>query len=363
MNNTSTYFRIASKVLMRSLCALVWPFWVSTAVAVGNSFYWDNTSGNGRWSTSTNWVGNSLPGNNDDIFFETDYGTGAEIVDLRSNRIVRSINFDNPYAYTLENNRIDFQAVTGTIGINVTEFNGIPASAITHTIDSDIRFNTELTITHMATNVTLTFNQDLNGLNSGNLTLEGGGSVFLDTGARITNVPSVNINEGTLSLGRNNRIDNDVSFNLGGGTLDTNGFDDRVDTLTLSASSTIDMGSGSSTLEFSDSSSATWAPGAVLTITNWTGSLTGAGADRLIFRNSSTALTAAQISQIRFLNPAGLGAGIYKARILTNGEIVPVPVPEPSTIIIGSLLLLVGLGDVYRRYQKGKTLQSEEKNA
>ena len=112
MTNPLTYSRITQKRLAGALFALVGAFFVSAAMGAGASFFWDNDSGNGRWDTAINWVGDALPGNNDDIFFEDDYGTGAESVNLRGNRIVRSVNFDNPTAYTIDRRRFDFAAIT-----------------------------------------------------------------------------------------------------------------------------------------------------------------------------------------------------------------------------------------------------------
>jgi hypothetical protein len=87
--------------------------------------------------------------------------------------------------------------------------------------------------------------------------------------------------------------------------------------------STLYMPSGASVVHFADSSSMTWSNDSVLIIANWSGSLFGGGAQQIIFGNSSTALTAAQLPQIQFQNPASLAAGTYPARILSSGEIVP----------------------------------------
>jgi hypothetical protein len=48
-------------------------------------------------------------------------------------------------------------------------------------------------------------------------------------------------------------------------------------------------------------------------------------------------LTSSQLSQIIFVNPAGLAPGNYTAVILSDGEIVPVP--EPGVIAAAALLL------------------------
>lgn len=95
--------------------------------------------------------------------------------------------------------------------------------------------------------------------------------------------------------------------------------------------STISMPSGASTLRFGDSHSMPWSSVPILFIQNWSGSLYGGGQQQIIFGNSSAALTAQQLAQIQFQNPAGLAAGTYPARILATGEIVPKSGAPPPT--------------------------------
>jgi hypothetical protein len=66
-----------------------------------------------------------------------------------------------------------------------------------------------------------------------------------------------------------------------------------------------------------------WSNAATLTIENWTGSPNGGGGQQVIFGSNAAALTAPQLDQLRFYNPAGLPAGCYLAKILSTGEIVP----------------------------------------
>ena len=127
---------------------------------------------------------------------------------------------------------------------------------------------------------------------------------------------------------------------LSGGTLGTGGFSDTVGVLTLSSSSTVDLGSGTSILNFANSSGATWVNGSTLYVANWNGSWSGGGGDQLIFGSTSLGLVQGQINNIIFVNPNG-ATGHFSSRILGSGEIVPVP--EPATIGFGSLLL-GGLG-------------------
>lgn len=86
--------------------------------------------------------------------------------------------------------------------------------------------------------------------------------------------------------------------------------------------STIYLGS-SSVLQFADSSGVPWASEGLLTINLWSGSLNGGGAAQILFGASASGLSAQQLSEVQFLNPAGLPNGIYGAKILSTGELVP----------------------------------------
>src|SRR6185369_13071871 len=66
---------------------------------------------------------------------------------------------------------------------------------------------------------------------------------------------------------------------------------------------------------------------------NWNGSLSGGGAQRIVFGNSAAALTAQQLKQIFFQNPGGgLSPGVFSAKILASGEVVPDGAPPVGRI-------------------------------
>jgi hypothetical protein len=71
---------------------------------------------------------------------------------------------------------------------------------------------------------------------------------------------------------------------------------------------------------------------------NWSGSPTGNGTEQLKFDSTNTALTAPQLAQLFFVNPAGFDPGTYPATFSNDnpGEVIPL-VPEP-----GCLTLLAG---------------------
>ncbi|MHA3772353.1 beta strand repeat-containing protein [Verrucomicrobiota bacterium sgz303538] len=161
---------------------------------------------------------------------------------------------------------------------------------------------------------------------------------------------AVRVNSGALQLGANNVLNDAATVTLGGGTLSTVGFDDNVGALTLSVSSTINLGAGDSVVHFADSSAAAW--NGTLSISNWSGSLSGGGTDQVFFGSSAAGLTVAQIAAIQFVNPEGLAPGNYGAQLLPSGEIVAVPEPATIASLIGGVGVLLGFGRASRRRQR-----------
>jgi hypothetical protein len=143
-----------------------------------------------------------------------------------------------------------------------------------------------------------------------------------------------------LSGAAGNRINDTAGMTLNGGGFHTGGLSESLGTLTLSASSTLDFGSGASVVNFLNSSASTWGGGSTLWVTNWSGNWgVGGGTDQIIFGSDSSALTAGQVAQIQFWLPSW---GAWSpATILGNGEVVPVP--EPATVLgAGALAALLG---------------------
>lgn len=125
------------------------------------------------------------------------------------------------------------------------------------------------------------------------------------------------VNAGTLQLGAANVIADASNVTLNGGTFSTGspvGFSETVGNLTLSANSTIALGTGSHTLNFAASNAIAWTAGTTLTITGWN---TGCNKGRIFFGNSAAGLTAAQLAQITFQGyPAG-------SKLTAAGELIP----------------------------------------
>ena len=81
---------------------------------------------------------------------------------------------------------------------------------------------------------------------------------------------------------------------------------------------------GSSILRLANSSAQLWAPNTILYVTNWNGASAGGGVTQLYFGSNSSGLTAAQLAQVLFANPAGYSPGNYTGKLLDTGELVPV---------------------------------------
>jgi hypothetical protein len=104
---------------------------------------------------------------------------------------------------------------------------------------------------------------------------------------------------------------------------------------------------GPSLLHFADSHGLVWSNGATLTIENWKGSIEGGGQHQLLFGSDPRVLTQQQLSQIRFHNPSGI-PGIFPARVLSSGEVVP------RQLLIADR----NGGDLVLRWTNGDFLQS-----
>lgn len=184
---------------------------------------------------------------------------------------------------------------------------------------------------------------------NGNITVSGGILKLVKTAGldAIANGAVVLNSGGTLLLGAANQIDDTVTMTLNGGTFSSGGFSDQLGALKMTANSKIDLSGAAGVLTFADSSAVAWTAATILTITNWSGAVQGGGAEQLVFVKSNSGLTAGQLSQVRFINPAGFPSGSYNATMLGTGELVPTTVapaitlqPTNQTAVAGSTVIL-----------------------
>ena len=150
------------------------------------------------------------------------------------------------------------------------------------------------------------------------ITIDGTTKVFVKGVGTYTG--STNINRGTLQLMASDLIPDTSNMTIGNAATSTvptfasGGFNETLGNLTVGTDGgAIDLGAGTSSVHFAASNAQSW--NGLITVNNWTG-----GTDHLFFGNSTTALTATQLSDITF---AGHNAG---AKILATGEVVPLPV-------------------------------------
>ncbi|MDQ6807864.1 MAG: PEP-CTERM sorting domain-containing protein [Verrucomicrobiota bacterium] len=171
------------------------------------------------------------------------------------------------------------------------------------------------------------------------------------TAGRLTATTQIIMNSGGTILldggatGSTDRINNAATVSMAGGTLKLSGTSEGtaatvgLGALTLTSNSIIDL-SGTSLVHFAASNASPWTANTTLSIYNWSGTLTlGGGLEEILFGSNNTALTSAQLAQIRFYSDSGttfLGTGGFTTT--NTGEVVPVP--EPSTWAAGGLTLL-----------------------
>ncbi len=103
-----------------------------------------------------------------------------------------------------------------------------------------------------------------------------------------------------------------------------NGHTETLGVLILSGDGEVRLGAGSAVVQFAASSLQTWTAGSRLVIHEWDGLLAGGGNEAVLFGTSTGGLTAGQVTQLGFMDPAGLAPGLYPATILPTGEVVPV---------------------------------------
>jgi autotransporter-associated beta strand protein len=309
--------------------------------------YWDTSgttaglqAGNGNWSTmgggvnvrwSTTSAGTALVNwtNADSAFFET---SGTSLVTVNNvGMTVDSMTFDGT-GYTIGPGGGALSLVgTGNITTNA---DAAISAALGGSIGLTKLGNSILTLSGANTYTGSTT------VNAGTLTVDNNTT----TTARLANTSAVTVNSGSTVLltqsgatASTDRINNSATVNLAGGTLKLNGVSEGtsaaagVGALTLASSSKINL-AGTSLLHFAASNGQTWS--GTLSIYNWSGTLTGGGAEQLLFGTSAQGLTPLQLSEFQFYSDAGQTAYLPGAVILSTGEVVPDPVlvPEPSTL-------------------------------
>ncbi|MDA0839321.1 MAG: GDSL-type esterase/lipase family protein [Planctomycetota bacterium] len=134
-------------------------------------------------------------------------------------------------------------------------------------------------------------------------------------------------NQTILRLDASDQINDSSSIRMVGkhtGRIWTQGNSEKLQQMEVLAQATIDMGDGESRLTFADCRDRKWDLTKTLTIHHWTN-----GKDRLVFGEGKPGLSKEQLARIGFADPDGSEPGIYSAKILPDGEVVPDVKVEP----------------------------------
>lgn len=161
------------------------------------------------------------------------------------------------------------------------------------------------------------------------------GALVLERGLlALAKPPGVDAIAGPLTLGGKNwagvrwdashQVADMVPVKFTGGhisTFDFGGASETLGALALDGDGEITLGEGDNAVIFADSSAAAWRPGVQLIIHDWQGG--DAAGDRVCFGDRAGGLTQQQLAQVGFMNPSGHDAGLYRARMLETGALVP----------------------------------------
>ena len=212
---------------------------------------WKNTAGDGNWMNNNNWNPTVVPTSGSDILLDNSSVSTAQTLNTGANQTIRSLTFDAPFNYTVNNNTLTFNSGTagGFSGVAVTSTHG----SGTFTVNSNLAASNAINIRNNSTS-TLNVNGTVS-LGANNLTLDGTGTnttiagVSSGTGAVVkndtgtVNLSGANTYSGgtTLNLGTLNANNNTAlgtgSVNLAGGTLASTSSATLANNLTLSANS------------------------------------------------------------------------------------------------------------------------------
>jgi autotransporter-associated beta strand protein len=195
---------------------------------------WTNGHADSSWNTASDWYGNPavVPQVGSDVLLNNAYVSTAQTIAVGSNQIIRSLQIDAPFSYTLNGGSLEFntEGVSGTSGIIVTQTNGHATQTIASNIQADnsmvVQNNTLATLSLTGTLATNGSPVNFNGSGvvneSGQVT---GGGMIYQTGAGTTTFSSANtysggttITAGTLDANNNTALGTGAVA-LGGGTL------------------------------------------------------------------------------------------------------------------------------------------------
>ncbi len=311
-----------------------------------------NVNADGNWNDKANWNPKSAPNARDEVVTLGSVITANRVITLSNPRTLGTLTINDNNNYTISGGgKLRFDVSAGSATINVQN-SGAP------TISLDIEMKDDLVINHTGSGL-FTLSGAISGAQS--LTHSGAGTTQFTGAAANTYTGATTVSNGTLLLaktagvdaiagssitvntggtlllGAANQIANTTAMTLAGGTFSTGlttGFSETLGALTLSGNSSINLGTTSHLLNFADSSALSGVWSGSLTIYGWAGTLGASGtAGQIFFGSTAAGLTSSQLGQISF---SGFGNA---AILLGTGELVPVIVPEASTVLAALLIL------------------------
>lgn len=213
---------------------------------------WTNNSADSNWNTANDWAGSpgKVPAVGSDVLLDNTYVGTAQTINVGTTQIIRSLQIDAPFGYTLNNSTLEFnnEGVAGTTGIVVTQTHGSAADTVNSAIKAD---NAIIVQNNSASNLNLTgalatggFSVNFNGsgvVNESGI-VSGTGSIY-ETGSGTTTLSGANTYSGGSML-----VSGTVNANssaalgtggvtLNGGTLASTNGSTLSNTLTLTGSS------------------------------------------------------------------------------------------------------------------------------
>jgi autotransporter-associated beta strand protein len=247
---------------------------------------WTNAAGTSTWGTTgANWNGMVAPVTGADILLDNTYVSSAQTIDggAGQTRLVRSLQIDAPFSYTLNNGTLEFNnnGILGPSGILVSQTHGSAAQTVNSNLVADnaieikngsagaLNLTGTLALSGNTVTVDGTGNTTLSGVVSGTGSLVKNDSGTVTLSGANTYTGGTAINSGTLQLGASNVLADTGSVSIGAtGTLNLNGFSEKVGTLTAAGGASLDFGSptAGNTFVFGSYTAPT---SGVLVVNNW----------------------------------------------------------------------------------------------
>ncbi|HEY8932397.1 MAG TPA: autotransporter-associated beta strand repeat-containing protein, partial [Rariglobus sp.] len=210
---------------------------------------WTNTGADSKWGTANDWYGSpsgAVPSAYADVLLDNSYVSSAQSIDVASNRTIRSLQIDAPFAYTLNNGTLTFDrgGLAGPSGIFVSQTHG----SATQTVNSALALNNAIQIQNnssgaLALGGAIATNGNAITVNgSGAVTTSGvisGAGSLTQSGAGTTTLSGANtysggttISAGTLNANHATALGSG-GVTLSGGTLGSTNASTVANTLTL----------------------------------------------------------------------------------------------------------------------------------